>query len=105
MIQIKVITFDNMTNIICEVNRIGDEISIKNALYIVPTQDQTGKMRTTFHPFLDYTDEYENGIAINANKILCITTPVLELLNIYNGVFSKIQLASAQSIASVTKIK
>jgi hypothetical protein len=40
-----------------------------------------------FAPFLEFTTEFESGIDIQFNDILCITTPVRELENQYNKMF------------------
>lgn len=104
--DVKIVTFNNMHNIICElVDDVDGSCKVKNALYIIQTQDKSGKMQISFHPFNDYSQEYESGIPIFKQNILCVTTPVVELLNIYNNVFSKIQLASPSSMASVSKIR
>jgi hypothetical protein len=48
-----------------------------------------------FVPFLEYSEEFKTGIVLDINDILCITTPVKELLNEYNKLFgSGIQIAS-----------
>jgi len=60
---------------------------------IQPTKD--GPMMG-FSPFLDYAIEFNTGIKIVMNDVLCITTPSRELENQYNKVFgSGIQIASS----------
>jgi len=48
-----------------------------------------------FAPFLEYCEEFNTGIKITMDNVLCITTPSRELENQYNKVFgSGIQIAS-----------
>jgi hypothetical protein len=49
-----------------------------------------------FVPFLNFATEFETGIKISMDNVLCITTPTVELENQYNQVFgSGIQIASS----------
>jgi hypothetical protein len=48
-----------------------------------------------FAPFLQFAKEFETGIMIEREDVLCICEPITELENQYNQVFgSGIQIAS-----------
>jgi hypothetical protein len=54
---------------------------------VIVQPGQDGQPMMGFAPFLQFTEEFETGITINNDDILCITTPVRELENQYNKMF------------------
>ncbi len=60
---------------------------IKKPVQVIVQPGQDGQPMMGFAPFLQFTEEFETGITINNDDILCITTPVRELENQYNKMF------------------
>lgn len=70
-------------------------ITLKQPVQVVMQPTKEGPM-VNYIPFLEYAEEFKNGIKISMNDVLCLTTPVVELVNQYNQIFgSGIQIASA----------
>ena len=72
-----------------------NQVLLKEPVQVVIQPTQQGPMMG-FSPFLDYAEEFNTGIAISMDDVLCITTPSRELVNQYNKTFGAgIQIASA----------
>lgn len=70
--------------------------TIKKPVQVIVQPGQDGTPMMGFAPFLQFTEEFETGIALSANDILCITTPVRDLENQYNKMFGVgIEIVSA----------
>jgi hypothetical protein len=96
--SIQLITLKTTQTIMCDIELTKVEAStaalIKNPVQIVSQPSREGSVMN-FVPFLEYSEEFKTGIVLDINDILCITTPVKELLNEYNKLFgSGIQIAS-----------
>lgn len=91
---VKLITFKTNQTILADVEEKGDVILAKQTVQVV-VQPQNGQPMMGFVPFLEYTEEFKNGIQFNKSDILTTNTPVRELLNEYNRLFgSGLEIAS-----------
>jgi len=92
----KLVTLKTNHTILAQVDcNDKNQVLLKEPVQIVLQQTQQGPMMG-FSPFLDYAEEFNTGIAISMNDVLCITTPSRELVNQYNKMFGTgIQIASA----------
>ena len=94
---VKLITFKTTQTILGKVEDRSNELLIKEPVQVVVQPTKDGPMMG-FAPFLEYSQEFKNGISISKSDILCVTTPIIELENQYNQVFgSGIQIASSIS--------
>lgn len=93
--DVKLITFKTNHTIIAQVDCTPEGmVVVKQPVQVVVQPSKEGSMMG-FAPFLEYCDEFKTGIKLSNEDILCITTPVRELINQYNEVFgSGIQIAS-----------
>lgn len=96
MMEAKLVTFKTNQTVLAQIDCIAeDTILAKDIVQVIVQPSKDGPMMG-FAPFLEYAEEFKTGIKFKMNDILCITTPVRELLNQYNQVFgSGIQIASA----------
>lgn len=94
--SIKLITFKTNHTMLAEVDCVDEKtITLKQPVQVVMQPTKDGPM-VNYVPFLEYSQEFKNGIKISMNDVLCLTTPVVELENQYNQIFgSGIQIASA----------
>jgi hypothetical protein len=94
--SVKLVTFKTNHTIIAQVDCTDkNEVVLKQPVQVVMQPSKDGPMMA-FAPFLDFSQEFNSGIKILMDSVLCITTPVVELENQYNQVFgSGIQIASA----------
>lgn len=91
-----VLTLKNGMNIMGDINNYQSEKYIIKQPVLVMNQNTQNGPAIGFAPFLDFTEEFESGITIKSDDILCSTTPIRELYNKYNEVFgSGIQVVSA----------
>jgi len=92
---IKLVTFKTNHTILAEVDCTkNDELVLKEPVQVIMQPTKEGPMMA-FAPFLEYCEEFNIGIKITMDNVLCITTPSRELVNQYNKVFgSGIQIAS-----------
>jgi len=92
---IKLVTFKTNHTILAEVDCTkSDELVLKEPVQVIMQPTKEGPMMA-FAPFLEYCEEFNTGIKITMDNVLCITTPSRELVNQYNKVFgSGIQIAS-----------
>jgi len=92
----KLVTLKTNHTILAQVsNTENNSVLLKEPVQVVLQQTQQGPMMG-FAPFLEYCEEFNHGIEISMDDVLCITTPSRELVNQYNQVFgSGIQIASA----------
>lgn len=93
--ETKLITFKTNHTIIAQIDCTDDgKVVLKEPVQVVVQPSKDGPMMG-FAPFLEYSEEFKIGIKVDSADILCITTPLRELLNQYNEVFgSGIQIAS-----------
>lgn len=73
------------------------ELIVKNPVMIIviPPRSASDSSSIAFTPLLNYTEEFGTGIKIHRSDVLTMTTPITELLNQYNSVFSGIIVASS----------
>ena len=92
---IKLVTFKTNHTILAEVDCTkNDELVLKEPVQVIMQPTKEGPMMA-FAPFLEYCEEFNTGIKITMDNVLCITTPSRELVNQYNKLFgSGIQIAS-----------
>jgi hypothetical protein len=93
---IKLVTFKTNQTLLAEIDCTGEkEISLKEPVQVIVQATQQGPMMG-FAPFLEYAEEFNTGIKVSMDDVLCLTTPSRELQNQYNKMFgSGIQIASA----------
>ena len=70
-----------------DIDESNSAFKIKKPVQVIVQPGQDGQPMMGFAPFLQFTEEFETGITINNDDILCITTPVRELENQYNKMF------------------
>ena len=92
----KLVTLKTNHTILAQVDcNDKNQVLLKEPVQVVIQPTQQGPMMG-FSPFLDYAEEFNTGIAISMDDVLCITTPSRELVNQYNKMFGAgIQIASA----------
>lgn len=92
---IKLITLKSTQTLIGELDCSKDnEVVIKQPVQVIVQPTKDGPMMG-FSPFLDFAEEFNTGIKLSMENILCITTPNKELQNEYSKLFgSGIQIAS-----------
>jgi|TARA_R110000782_G_C14694916_1_gene401496 hypothetical protein len=102
MADIKILTFKTNQTIIAQIEEKGDKYQIKKPVQLYSEMQKDGSSSVGFAPFLEFSAEFATGIDIPAESVLCLTTPVKEVLNQYNTVFgSGIQQASVTDLASI----
>ena len=93
--SIKLVTLKTNQTILAEIDCTGEkEISMKEPVQVIIQNTKDGPMMG-FAPFLEYAEEFNTGIKISMDDVLCLTTPSRELQNQYNKMFgSGITIAS-----------
>jgi len=93
---IKLISLKSTQTLLCELDYTDEKsISMKQPVQVIVQPTKEGPMMG-FAPFLDFAQEFNTGVSISMENVLCITTPSVELENQYNRVFgSGIEIASA----------
>jgi len=93
---IKLVTFKTNQTILAKIDCVDDNtITMKEPVQVVVQPTQQGPMMG-FAPFLEYAEEFNTGIKITMDNVLCLTTPSRELENQYNKMFgSGITIASS----------
>lgn len=80
------------------------KVKIKKPVQVYMQPGEDGKTMMGFAPFLEFCEEFVTGIEVDANEVLCITTPIKDLLNQYNKVFgSGIQVPTKEELAAIRK--
>lgn len=76
-------------NMLGEVDVVDDNFILKQPVQVVsvPPRAANDSGGIAFVPFLEYSEEFKNGIRILKNDVLCVTTPVRDLENQYNQIF------------------
>jgi hypothetical protein len=95
---IKCITFKTHQTIIAEVideGNVGTKVKNPMQVIAVPPRSANDSGGVGFAPYLAFVEEFDSGITIKNEDILTVNTPVLDLLNQYNRMFSKIEIAPA----------
>lgn len=94
--SIKLVTFKTNHTIMAEIDCVDEKtITLKEPVQVVVQPTKDGPMMG-FVPFLEYAEEFNTGIKVSMDDVLCLTTPSRELQNQYNKLFgSGIQIASA----------
>ena len=91
--MLKLITLKTNHTLLGDVEDKGDAV-IKKPVQVVSQITKEGPM-IGFVPFLEFAQEFETGINIKQQDILCTSLPVTELKNQYNQMFgSGVQIAS-----------
>jgi hypothetical protein len=73
-------------------------LSIKNPVQIISVPPQSNKDQggIGFAPYLAFAEEFVTGIIIKKEDVICVTTPVIDIVNQYNKMFgSGIEIAPA----------
>jgi hypothetical protein len=93
--SIKLVTLKTNQTILAEIDCTGEkEISMKEPVQVIIQNTKDGPMMG-FAPFLEYAEEFNTGIKVSMEDVLCLTTPSRELQNQYNKMFgSGITIAS-----------
>jgi len=93
---IKLVTFKTNQTILANIDCTDDTtITMKEPVQVIVQPTQQGPMMG-FAPFLEYAEEFNTGIKITMDNVLCLTTPSRELENQYNKMFgSGITIASS----------
>ena len=98
MSEIKCITFKTHQTIIAEVVDEGNVgFKVKNPMQViaVPPRSANDPGGVGFAPYLAFVEEFDKGIVISNDDVLTVNTPVTDLLNQYNRMFSRIEIAPA----------
>ena len=98
MSNIKLITFNTQQTIIAEIIDEGDVgVVVKNPVQViaVPPRNANDQGGVGFAPYLAFVEEFDKGIRIERADMLCVNTPVPDLLENYRRMFSKIEIAPA----------
>jgi diaminopimelate epimerase len=92
---VKLVTFKTTQTLIANVEQDGDKVILKEPVQVIVQPSKTNEAVMGFAPFLEYCEEFKEGITVPFDAVLTITTPVRELENQYSKVFgSGIQIAS-----------
>ncbi len=95
MSDIRLIVLNNGVQILGALEGKDDEkgvflVSKPVQLIIMPNQDPAGKpgqVSMGFSPFLQYTEEWKDGIKFHVTDVLTVLTPMRDLVNSYNITF------------------
>jgi hypothetical protein len=93
---VKCFTFKTHQTIMGEVIDEGNVgVKVKNPMQViaVPPRSANDPGGVGFAPYLAFTEEFDKGVNFKWDDILTTTTPVVDLLNQYNRMFSKIEIA------------
>jgi hypothetical protein len=93
---VKCFTFKTHQTIMGEVTDEGNVgFTVKNPMQViaVPPRSATDPGGVGFAPYLAFTEEFDRGITFKSEDVLTVNTPVIDLLNQYNRMFSKIEIA------------
>ena len=93
---VKCFTFKTHQTIMGEVVDEGDiGFTIKNPMQViaVPPRSANDSGGVGFAPYLAFVEEFDKGINFKSEDVLTVNTPVIDLLNQYNRMFSKIEIA------------
>jgi len=96
MNDVKCFTFKTHQTIMGELVDDGDVgFTLKNPMQViaVPPRSANGSGGVGFAPYLAFVEEFDKGITFKYDDILTVNTPVFDLLNQYNRMFSKIEIA------------
>ena len=96
MSNVKCFTFKTHQTIMGEVVDDGDVgFTLKNPMQViaVPPRSANDPGGVGFAPYLAFVEEFDKGITFNSEDVLTVNTPVIDLLNQYNRMFSKIEIA------------
>ena len=93
---IKLVTLRTTQTLLCEIDCVDEKnIKLKRPVQVIVQPSKDGPMMG-FSPFLDFANEFNTGIEISMENILCITTPSVEIENQYSKLFgSGITIASS----------
>ena len=93
---VKCYTFKTHQTIMGEVVDEGDVgFTLKNPMQViaVPPRSANDPGGVGFAPYLAFVEEFDKGVHFKWIDILTSNTPVTDLLNQYNRMFSKIEIA------------
>lgn len=96
MSDVKCFTFKTHQTIMGEVVDDGDVgFVLKNPMQViaVPPRSANDSGGVGFAPYLAFVEEFDRGIKFKYDDVLTVNTPVIDLLNQYNRMFSKIEIA------------
>ena len=85
--MIKCITLKTAQTIMGDIDESNSAFKIKKPVQVIVQPGQDGQPMMGFAPFLQFTTEFETGILIGIDDVLCTTTPMRELENQYNKMF------------------
>ena len=93
---VKCFTFKTHQTIIGEVtDDDGISFTLKNPMQVIPVPPRAANDSggIGFAPYLAFVEEFDKGITFKSEDVLTVNTPVIDLLNQYNRMFSKIEIA------------
>ena len=93
---VKCFTFKTHQTIMGEVVEDWDTgFALKNPMQViaVPPRSANDSGGVGFAPYLAFVEEFDKGITFKSEDVLTTNTPVIDLLNQYNRMFSKIEIA------------
>jgi len=101
MADIKLLTFKTNQTIIGQIELKDGKYHVKKPVQLYSEMQKDGTSNVGFAPFLEFAEEFRTGFEFDMDTVLCLTTPVKEVLNQYNTAFgSGIQTASVTDLAS-----
>ena len=86
--NIEIIVFKGPGTIMANVEELENSYLIKKPVEIVVRQSEEDGFYVAFLPFLHFCVESITGIEIPKSEVLCITTPVDELLDRYSTAYT-----------------
>jgi len=86
--EIKIIVFKGPGTIMANIEEHEDFYLIKKPVEIVVRQSEEEGFYVAFLPFLHFCVENATGIEIPKSEVLCVTTPVDELLDRYSTAYT-----------------
>jgi len=100
-----IITFKTNQSIIGQVDCTKEnKVKIKKPVQIYSQMGKDGQAMMGFAPFLEFSEEFKTGIEFDMDNVLCITTPIKDVVNQYSKIFgSGIQMATPEELQAIRK--
>ena len=93
--NIKLLTFRSLQTLIADIREFdtpqGKMYNLIRPLFVATQQGQ----QIVFIPFLEWSQEWEDGIDFPASEFITLNTPLDEIAEQYRKMFSNIEIASA----------
>ena len=92
--NIKLLTFRSLQTLIADIREFdtpqGKMYNLIRPLFVATQQGQ----QIVFIPFLEWSQEWEDGIDFPASEFITLNTPLDEIAEQYRKMFSNIEIAS-----------